>query len=187
MICQEGLTQKGFFFSPGCTSVAAFIQSMISTSAFQCLAMLCLLGCMMVLYNFLDLYFPTGNWRIVKFRKSNLRFRDIPPFLQGCERTVFWRPSGRGPMSLSHSWMASLHRCMPSQVLLNTTKSRVKEWLSDRRQGLSVAASFPMAVPRWPSPSRFTIPFPSHRTFSFPEYGGPTVFIAHHAQVSPGT
>ena len=95
MICQEGLTQKGFFFSPGCTSVAAFIRSMISTSAFQCLAMLCLLGCMMVLYNFLDLYFPTGNWRIVKFRKSTPRFRDIPPFLQGCERTVFWRPSGR--------------------------------------------------------------------------------------------
>jgi hypothetical protein len=23
MICQEGLTQKGFFFSPGCTSVPA--------------------------------------------------------------------------------------------------------------------------------------------------------------------
>jgi hypothetical protein len=25
--------------------------------------------------------------------------------------------------------------------------SRVKEWLKDRRQGLSVAAGFPMAVP----------------------------------------
>src|SRR5260364_36049 len=25
-------------------------------------------------------------------------------------------------------------------------------------------------------------PFSSHRTFSFPEYGGPTVFIVNHAQ-----
>ena len=66
-------------------------------------------------------------------------------------------------------------------------KSRVKEWLSDGRQGLSVAAGFPLAVPHEPGHDRVTIPFPSHRTFSFPEYGGPTVFIAHHAQVSPGT
>src|SRR5207253_6038645 len=66
-------------------------------------------------------------------------------------------------------------------------KSRVKEWLSDRRAGLSVAAGFPIAVPHEPAHSRFTIPFPSHRTFSFPEYGGPTVFIAHHAQVSSYT
>src|SRR5712691_2029769 len=72
-------------------------------------------------------------------------------------------------------------------VGLKIARSRVKEWLSDRREGLSVAAGFPMAVPHSPSHSRFTIPFPSHRTFSFPEYGGPTVFIAHHAQVSPGT
>jgi len=35
------------------------------------------------------------------------------------------------------------------------------------------------------SHSQVTIPFPSHRTCSFPEYGGPTVFIAHRAQVSP--
>jgi hypothetical protein len=27
------------------------------------------------------------------------------------------------------------------------TRSRVKEWLSDGRRGLSVAAGFPMAVP----------------------------------------
>src|SRR5262245_27574260 len=26
MICQEGLTQKGFFFSPGCTSSPAFVR-----------------------------------------------------------------------------------------------------------------------------------------------------------------
>ena len=25
-------------------------------------------------------------------------------------------------------------------------------------------------------------PFPSHRTFSFPESGGPTVFVTRHAQ-----
>src|SRR6266704_7179232 len=62
------------------------------------------------------------------------------------------------------------------------TKSRVKEWLSDRRQGLLVAAGFPMAVPHEPSHSRVTIPFPSHRTCSFPEYGGPTAFITRHAQ-----
>ena len=30
--------------------------------------------------------------------------------------------------------------------------------------------------------TRFTIPFPSHRTFSFPESGGPTVFVTRHAQ-----
>src|SRR5262245_18857613 len=67
------------------------------------------------------------------------------------------------------------------------TKSRVKEWLSDFRRRLSVAAGFPMAVPHSLRHIRFTIPFPSHRTFSFPEYGGPTVFLAHHAQVAPGT
>jgi hypothetical protein len=32
-------------------------------------------------------------------------------------------------------------------VGLKTTRSRVKEWLSDSRGGLSVAAGFPMAVP----------------------------------------
>jgi hypothetical protein len=63
-------------------------------------------------------------------------------------------------------------------------KSRVKEWLSDGRESLSVAVGFPIAVPHEPHRDRFTIPFPSHRTFSFPEYGGPTVFIANHAQVS---
>src|SRR5215510_4230823 len=71
--------------------------------------------------------------------------------------------------------------------LLVIMKSRVKEWLSDRRPGLAVAAGFPIAVPHEPSHSRFPILFPSHRTFSFPEYGGPTVFLAHQAQVSPGT
>src|SRR5215471_7317366 len=37
------------------------------------------------------------------------------------------------------------------------------------------------------SPVMIGSPSPSHRTFSFPEYGGPTVFIAHHAQVAPCT
>jgi hypothetical protein len=40
----------------------------------------------------------------------------------------------------------------------------------------------PFAVPHELHHDRFTIPFPSHRTFSFPESGGPTVFIAPHAQ-----
>jgi len=34
------------------------------------------------------------------------------------------------------------------------------------------------AVPHYPRHDQFTIPFPSHRTFSFPESGGPTVFVA---------
>ena len=34
------------------------------------------------------------------------------------------------------------------------------------------------AVPHYPHRAQFTIPFPSHRTFSFPESGGPTVFFA---------
>ena len=40
----------------------------------------------------------------------------------------------------------------------------------------------PSAVPHERPPGRFTIPFPSHRTFSFPESGGPTVFVPQHAQ-----
>ena len=74
-------------------------------------------------------------------------------------------------------------------ALLRHTRSasRVKEWLHDGRRGLSVAAGFPGAVPHEPGPGQLTIPFPSHRTFSFPEYGGPTVFTVHRAQVSPCT
>ena len=64
----------GFIIRMTSSRVVAFILAMISASAFQCLAMLFLLGCMMVFYHFLDLYFPTGNWRIVKFRKSNPTF-----------------------------------------------------------------------------------------------------------------
>src|SRR6266853_5343934 len=60
--------------------------------------------------------------------------------------------------------------------------SRVKEWLRGVRRGLSVAAGFPIAVPQYPHHDPFTIPFPSHRTFSFPESGGPTVFVPRHAQ-----
>src|SRR5215471_1914715 len=45
---------------------------------------------------------------------------------------------------LSASFIA---RASAFDPLQNTTKSRVKEWLSDGRQGLSVAAGFPMAVP----------------------------------------
>jgi hypothetical protein len=36
----------------------------------------------------------------------------------------------------------------------------------------------PFAVPHYPRHNQFAIPFPSHRTFSFPESGGPTVFVA---------
>ena len=68
-----------------------------------------------------------------------------------------------------------------------TMKSRVKEWVSDGRLCLSVAAGFPLAVPHEPSPGQVAIPFPSHRTFSFPEYGGPTVFTVHPAQGSSHT
>jgi hypothetical protein len=34
---------------------------------------------------------------------------------------------------------------------------------------------------------QFTIPFPSHRTFSFPESGGPTVFVTQHARTDADT
>jgi hypothetical protein len=40
----------------------------------------------------------------------------------------------------------------------------------------------PSAVPQYRHRGRVTIPFPSHRTFSFPESGGPTVFVPQHAQ-----
>ena len=40
----------------------------------------------------------------------------------------------------------------------------------------------PVAVPHEPYHDQLTIPFPSHRTFGFPEYGGPTVFVTEHAQ-----
>ena len=52
-------------------------------------AMLCLLGCMMVLYNFLDLYFPTGNCRMVKSGSQTPRFRCIPPFFKGVGEPCF--------------------------------------------------------------------------------------------------
>src|SRR4051812_42456341 len=68
-----------------------------------------------------------------------------------------------------------------------SSQSRVKEWVSDGRPCLSVAAGFPLAVPHELGPGQVAIPFPSHRTFSFPEYGGPTVFTVHRAQGSPHT
>src|SRR5262245_6868279 len=46
--------------------------------------------------------------------------------------------------------------------LQRTTKSRVKEWLRDRRQGLSVAASFPWQC--LTSPLLVGSPSPSHPT-----------------------
>ena len=49
----------------------------------------------------------------------------------------------RGEMSLLVVWRRS-----PVLLVLGPlSQSLVKEWLSDRRQGLSVAAGFPMAVP----------------------------------------
>src|SRR5499426_3134412 len=61
--------------------------------------------------------------------------------------------------SFSSSFMARASAFVPLQ---STTKSRVKEWLSDRRQGLSVAAGFP-----WQCLTNLLIvgsPFPSHPT-----------------------
>src|SRR5262249_978992 len=129
---------------------------------------------MMVAYNFLDTYLPTRYCRIVKSRKSKPTLSLHVSFASRVWAYRVLASFSSNFMPLSHSWIVSLHRWMPSHVLWNTTKSRVKEWLSDGRQGLAVAAGFPLAVPHYPSPSRFTIPFPSHRTFSFPEYGSCT-------------
>ena len=77
----------------------------------------------MVLSNFFALYFPTGNCRMVKPRKLKPTF---PLHSSLASRVwanrVFVSLSSR-PMPLRHSWRASLHRWMPSQVLWRTTKS----------------------------------------------------------------
>src|SRR6266516_2160461 len=102
-----------------------------------------LLGFMMVAYHFLDTYFPTGYCRIVKPRKSK---PTLPLHSSFASRVWAYRvlaSFSSHPMPLSHAWIVSLHRWMPSHVLWKTTKSRVKEWLSDGRGGLSVAAGFP--------------------------------------------
>jgi hypothetical protein len=80
--------------------------------------------------------------------------------------------------------MTSARTCREVAV---TRKSRVKEWFSDGRLSLSVAAGFPLAVPHELGHGQFAIPFPSHRTCRFPAYGGPTVFTVHRAQVSSYT
>ena len=48
------------------------------------------------------------------------------------------------------------------------TTSKVREWFSDVRQRLSVAAGFPLQCLSEPCHDQFTMPFPSHRTFGFP-------------------
>ena len=117
---------------------------------------------------------PPGWWSLRA--RSSVRFNR--PVTRTCRDPDYWGASGLSPGGLLSS---------PKFRGFRLAQSRVKEWLRDRRQSLSVAAGFPIAVPHELSHSRVTIPFPSHRTFSFPEYGGPTVFIAHHAQVSPHT
>src|SRR6266849_8484177 len=85
--------------------------------------MLFLLGCFMVLYNFLDLYFPTGNCRMVKPRKLKPTFPLHSSFASRVWANRVFASLSSSPMPLSHSWIASLHRCMPSHVLWSTTKS----------------------------------------------------------------
>src|SRR5215831_3869875 len=82
-----------------------------------------LLGFMMVAYHFLDTYLPTGYCRIVKPRKSK---PTLPLHSSFASRVWAYRvlaSFSSSPMPFNHSWIASLHRCMPSHVLLNTTKS----------------------------------------------------------------
>src|SRR5499426_1396348 len=55
--------------------------------------------------------------------------------------------------------MASAWALVP---FVNTTRSRVKEWLSDGRRGLSVAAGFPLQC--LTSPVMIGSPSPSHPT-----------------------
>src|SRR5216683_2518074 len=85
--------------------------------------MLVLLGCMMVLYNFFDLYFPTGNCRMVKPRKLKPTFPLHSSFASRVWANRVFASLSSSPMPLSHSWIASLHRCMPSHVLWSKTKS----------------------------------------------------------------
>lgn len=61
--------------------------------------------------------------------------------------------------------------------------ARVKERLNRFRHNLSVVCEFPrMQCLNSFTVVAFTTPFPSHRTFSFPEYGGPIVFVLNLAQ-----
>src|SRR6266446_8717930 len=92
--------------------VAAFILSM----AF-------LLGFMMVAYHFLDTYFPTGYCRIVKPRKSKPTLPLHSSFASRVRAYRVLASFSSHPTPLSHSWIVSLHRWMPSHVLWKTTKS----------------------------------------------------------------
>src|SRR6266700_1975801 len=82
-----------------------------------------LLGFMMVAYHFLDTYFPTGYCRIVKPRKSK---PTLPLHSSFASRVWAYRvlaSFSSHPMPLSHAWIVSLYRWMPSHVLWKTTKS----------------------------------------------------------------
>src|SRR5215510_6823579 len=87
--------------------------------------MLFLLALMMVLYALWDFdqLFPTWYCLIVQPKKST------PPFpLHSSFRSRVWAKRvlasfSSSPMPFNHSWIASLHRGMPSHVLLNPTKS----------------------------------------------------------------
>ncbi len=94
--------------------------------------------------------------------------------------------------------LSSTTRLIGSTESVGRPTSRVKEWFGNGSESLSVSCGFPSNVsiaqslsvtvgfPNSVSIAQthgcFTIPFPSHRTFSSPEYGGPTVFIAKHSQ-----
>src|SRR6266446_1621548 len=87
--------------------------------------MLFLLALMMVLYDLWDFdpCVPTGDCLIVKPKKSKPPF----PFHSSLRSRVWANRVGAScsssPMPFNHSWIASLHRCMPSHVWLHTTKS----------------------------------------------------------------
>src|SRR6266568_6422869 len=76
---------------------------------------------MMVAYNFLDTYLPTGYCRIVKPRKSKPTFPLHSSFASRVWAYRVLASFSSHPMPFSHSWIVSLHRWMPSHVLWNTT------------------------------------------------------------------
>src|SRR5437879_12932361 len=67
---------------------------------------------MMVAYNFLDTYLPTGYCRIVKPRKSKPSFPFHSSFGSRVWAYRVLASFSSNPMPLSHSWIVSLHRWM---------------------------------------------------------------------------
>src|SRR6266581_6142927 len=85
--------------------------------------MLFLLALMMVLYDLWDFdqCFPTWYCLIVKPKKSKPTFPLHSSFRSRVWANRVLASCSSSPMPFNHSWIASLHRCMPSHVLLNTT------------------------------------------------------------------